>query len=232
MNILQKFMVIGLVVCGLASCASPPKKYPDFLPETASLMVVLGTVEPGGYFPDFPECKDPGVICMDPPPFWFTVHVKSEVYGKNIPTRIVAATTSHMGMDQFESINSESLLILLLRSGRDFVMPRYAFADLVKNNQGEWYLVVRMKDPIWWLPCSISQLREEIVPSDFPAELLIPLEDASLHVDENPELFRVTALGAMPLYAVSVERLGAHLRSLQPDIAEMNCSQVDDVNKP
>jgi len=133
------------------------------------------------------------------------------------------ATTSHYGMSELELFGSKPVLISLLTDGNEFVMPRYAMAGLTEDKQGNLYVLVLRQQPIWWLPCSVSTLRQEISPDAFPGDIEIPRNEAAFYIKDSPELFRVTATGATPLYAIPLSSLGAHLDSLAPTASQMAC---------
>ena len=203
--------------------AAPPKQFPIFDRESAKPILVVATVRPGKYLPEFAECSNPDTICMDPPPFWFSARVKSVVHGTKTPSRLDVATTSHYGMSELELLGSQPLLLSLLTNGSEFVMPRYAMAALTEDKQGNLHVLVIRPQPIWWLPCSVTELRQEISPDDFPGDIEIPMDEAEIYTKESPELFRVTATGATPIYAIPVSRIGAHLDSLAPTGSQMAC---------
>jgi hypothetical protein len=223
-RLLPQIAAIAFGLSGSIAFAAPPEKFPAFSRESAKPALVVATVRPGKYLPQFPECSgsDLNTICMDPPPFWFKAKVRSVVHGASIPTRLNVATTSHYGMSELELFD-KPLLISLLTDGNEFVMPRYAMAGLTKDKKGSLYVLVLRQQPIWWLPCSVSDLRQEISPEAFPSDLEIPISEAELYIKDNPELFRVTATGATPIYAIPLSRLAAHLDSLAPTASQMAC---------
>lgn len=223
-RLLSLVAVIVSVFPSLAS-AAPPTKFPTLGRESAEPMVVVATVRPGKYLPQFAECADPNTVCMDPPPFWFKANVVDVVYGKGVPRRLSVATTNHFGMPVMEMFGRKPILISLLTDGREFLMPRYAMGELTRDKSGSFHLVVLRSEPIWWLPCSVSELREEIDSSDFPGNLELPKENAKVYMRDSPALFRATANGAMPLYAIPVARIRAHLASLKPTSSQMVCER-------
>ena len=223
-RLLPQLAAIALTLNGPIAFAAPPKQFPAFPRESAMPALVVATVRPGKYLPQFPECSGSNLntICMDPPPFWFKAKVESVVFGASLPTRLNVATTSHYGMSELE-LFEQPLLISLLTDGKEFVMPRYAMTGLTQDKQGNLYVLVLRQQPIWWLPCSVSTLRQEISPDAFPDDLNIPRDEAELYIKDSPELFRVTATGATPIYAISISRLGAHMDSLAPTASQMTC---------
>lgn len=222
-KLLPRLAAITLGFSVPIACAAPPKHFPAFTRESAKPVLVVATVRPGKYLPEFSECSNPNTICMDPPPFWFKARVMSVVHGTSTQRRLNVATTSHYGMSELELLGSQPLLISLLTDGNEFVMPRYAMAGLTEDKQGNLYMLVLRSQPIWWLPCSVAGLRQEISLDDFPGDIEIPKDEAEIYVKDSPELFRVTATGATPIYAIPVSSIGAHLDSFAPTGSQMAC---------
>lgn len=85
-------------------------------------------------------------------------------------------------------------------------------------------MLIISSDPISWLPCSISDLKEEIISDDFASSLEIPEDEiGGYRVEKFPEYFRRTATGAIPRYAIAISKLGVHLNHLNPTSAQMLC---------
>lgn len=216
-------VAVVVIVSACAVHAPPPAEFPSFDQESAIPIVAVATVRPGEYLPQFPVCSKPNTICMDPPPFWFNARIMRLVHGPTIPTNLGVATTSHYGMSELELIGAEPILLYLLTDGNDFIMPRYAMAGLTKDNEGALHILVLRSPPIWWLPCSISELRREIDPQEFPADIEIPREDMEFYLDEHPNLFRQTNTGAVPRFAIRLDSISAHLDVLAPSSSRMTC---------
>lgn len=213
--------VPGLVAS--AAVAGPPDHFPDIPIKSAQPLLVVASVKSGDYLPQFPECSKPDILCMDPPPFWFKAKIDSSVYGSPVPSRLNVATTSHYGMSRWADYGKQRFLVSLLTDGRDFIMPRYAMAELTEDNTGNLHLLVLQKQPIWWLPCSVWALRTEISAKDFPATLEIPELESDFYVDEVPELFHRTGSGIVPRYAIPVTVLATDLRAVSPETLKTGC---------
>jgi hypothetical protein len=224
-RLLPPLVAIALGLSGSIAFAAPPKQFPTFNRDSAKPALVVATVRPGKYLPQSSECSgsDLNTICLDPPPFWFKARIKSVIHGASTPPRLNVATTSHYGMSELELLASQPLLISLLTDGNEFVMPRYAMTGLTEDKQGNLYVFVLRQQPIWWLPCSVSNLRQEISPGAFSSDIEIPRDQADIYIKDSPELFRVTATGATPIYAIPLSRIGAHLDSLAPSASQMAC---------
>lgn len=218
---IPRLAAILLGLAGSRAIAAPPAHYPEFSRESAAPMVVVATVKPGKELPQFDDCGKPTVVCIDPPPFWFKASIQSVVYGKRLPRSLNVATTNHFGMAEYELFKSASFLLLVLSDGKEFVMPRYAMEGVFKDKRRHFHMPVYQPAPIFWLPCSVTSLRERISQDDFDEDLAIPQD--SYQVRNNPELFQITAKGAVPLYGVSLARLAVHLDSLAPTAAQMWC---------
>lgn len=208
-----------------AANADAPDSFPDIRTESARPLLVVASVRPGAYLPQFPECSKPDTLCMDPPPFWFKAKIDSVVYGGRVPARLNVATASHYGMSRWADFGAQRFLVSLLTDGRDFIMPRYAMAELTEDNAGNLHLIVLHKQPIWWLPCSAWALRTEISAKDFPATLEIPEQESDYYTDDVPELFRRTGSGIVPRFAIPIAQLATHLRAISPESLKAGCRQ-------
>lgn len=225
MKHLPSLAVVALALSVSAIGGEAPHEFPNFQRENATPLLIVGTVRPGKYLPQFGECADPDTVCMDPPPFWYEVEVSAFVHGAGVSKPIAVATTSHYGMSEFEHYARTPFLISLLTDGTNFVMPRYAMAGLVADSSGELHLLVLRTQPLHWLPCSAWDLREEIPTEDFSEDLVIPAEDAQRYVEDNPDLFREVQNGWVPRYSIRLMSLSTHLSLLAPTSAQMRCEQ-------
>jgi hypothetical protein len=186
-------------------------------------VVVVAELSPGHYLAQFEECERPNTICMDPPPFRFNANVITTLYGEPPPSRLQPATTSHYGMPD-RAPKPQAQLLLLHGDGRDYVMPRYASADLARNRAGDFHLLLWRPAPPWWLPCSVAELREEVRAEDFSRDLRIPPEQFHPDDDQEKQAYVMQADGsAFPRHAIAVSRLGEHLRELRPGVKDMRC---------
>ncbi len=199
----------------LAGCAGmrPPQTFPDVDWKASQGVVVVARTQPGGYLPQFPACLKPDVLCMDPPPFWFRARILDVVFGSIGRTSIVAATTSHYGMEQFGQHGKASLIRLAV-AGSAIVMPRYAEAVLHADRSGALFIVLDDPDPIWWLPCSVVETVVDIDPGQFADDLLIPADFLSEdEIARRGSFLHRTDTGFSPRKAIPVSGLEQHLRS-------------------
>jgi hypothetical protein len=186
-------------------------------------IVVVAELRAGQYLPQSPECAKPDIICMDPPPFWFSAKIMSTVYGESPPVAIHVTTGSHFGMGEYERMEAPQL-VLLRTNGEKFVMPRYAKAPLIRAKDGKLYLRTFRKPTLSWLPCETASLREEIYPANFEGDGLEIEKDAfsNYRVETNPTMYRITRTGAWPRYAIPVDRLREFLAASGPEV-ELAC---------
>lgn len=214
------FLAAVALALSLISCARVeiPRAFPSIDDDTATISIVVATLVPGDYLPQFATCQEPNAVCMDPAPFWFRAHVRYTVYGKPAPRMVVAATTHHFGIDGFRLHGDQPQLVLLKTDGRSFLMPRYARVKLVANDAGELFVMVWDAAPVHWLPSSIMDLRQEIDPADFPKDLEIPIDDLAADLRENPAYLNITKAGARPRYGIAVSRLQSYLNATKPTL--------------
>ncbi len=213
---------------GTAAAMPPPTSYPGFAPEKATQLLLVGSEQPGAYLPQFSQCDGVNVLCMDPPPFWIRMRVLSVVHGPapNLQ-ELAVASTSHYGMtgDGIPEKQRDKVVFLYdVRSdGQWFVMPRYAKARLFRGRDGEQYLPLTA-DPVYWLPCSIQQVKQEVSGIRQLRDARIPQDYWDVrHVREQPQWYVVSGDTAWPRYWVSMTRLRAHLATVPAE--EMHCER-------
>jgi hypothetical protein len=201
-------------------------RYPEFALDKAQSAVVVARFHAPRNLPQFADCGDPDVICMDPAPFAMDATVLSTVHGNPVPGSIEVATTSHYGASSFER-DAGPYLAWVVTDGRDYVLRRYAAAKLDADRLGQLHVVLRGEHLPWFLPCSIDGLKREIVDGDFPDGIEIPtaqMEDEGIAPGDSQ--YRMTATGAMPRWSIPVAALREHLAALPVD-APMACARTD-----
>ena len=74
---------LSLLILSSTAVAIPPdpSSFPEFSLSDATPHLIIATVSAGKYLPEFAECGKPDVICIDPPPFWFSARIAKLVYG-------------------------------------------------------------------------------------------------------------------------------------------------------
>jgi hypothetical protein len=208
----------------VAAHGEPPATYPSFKGQQTSKLYVAAKVGAGTSLPQFKSTCPEGSVCisLNPPPFWFEVDVLQPVYGKETPKKFYGATVSHYGAVGFGT--GKPVLARFETNGSDFIMSRYGFTPLASKKNGELYLILRSDRPLHWLPCTIASLQEEIAAVDFVDELVYSsmLLD-SYEVETFPKMYRLTDKIAIPRYAISINRLHAHLRELAPSDDQLDC---------
>lgn len=223
-----KLLFSALLILPVVSQSQTGKVWPTFNDKLAKPLLVVADIAPGEYFarpPKSAKCSEPNIVCidMDPPPFSLIATVRSSVYGGDVKDKIELITTSHYGMGEFEK-GLNTFLVKIKTDGQHFMMPRYAKKKLIRNKNDDLYLLIYSSDPIWWLPCSVTDLKEEISSDAFASSLEIPeVEFAANRVEKFPEYFRLTATGAIPRYAIAISKLSAHLHQLNPTNSQMSC---------
>lgn len=205
-----------IVVASLlvASCASLPDTYPE-LDETrttdAVAAVRFGT---GAHLRQFPECSEPDVICMDPPPFRLRARVVAQLYGPPLPRTLWFASTSHYGIPRHDAGRLQ--LVHLVSDGDTHVMPRYHRDEVGRDASGELMMPVYPHE-IPWLPCGTHAIRVEAdfrMPRDRFSEPASPylLEQAK----EHPEFYIADRTHVRPRYGIRMDDLAKFLSDRQP----------------
>ena len=228
--VFTRLMLVAVVIIVVASTftvnAEEPVKFPSFDDANAKPLLVIGTIWSGKYLPAFAECQKPGVICIDPPPFWFELKVNTVVHGDLEASSLAVATTSHYGMEDFVwYFENEQMLVLVLTDGTVFKMPRYARASVTADKAGVPHLLVLDNSPISWLPCSISTLKKAVDPKSFSDEILYSakdVEDLDFSSEKLANFVKVPG-GWSPKYAIAVKDLSDHLKAIAPSAAQMEC---------
>ncbi|MGG6463668.1 hypothetical protein [Solilutibacter silvestris] len=208
-------MLLSLIIAAKIASSQPPKEFPKFDRKTAQPIVLKATLEAGAYLPESPECSRPidkdgklGFICMDPPPFWVSAKRLLPVYGDLDANSILLFTTSHYGMERIiDSPQAKPRLLLVLRHGDDYVMPRYAQAIVLTSRSGEDFIPYSDSMPIWWLPCSVADLRIPLDPQDFPSQ-------------GWSDFYSVKAF---PKFGIPLKKISEQLARLKPSAAQITC---------
>ena len=207
----------ALAAFALSGCASTPRAFPKIDEGDSPPLVVAGKVVDVRWLPQFPECFDPEIICMDSPPFELVIEVRSVVYGKLSANRVIAATTSHYGARMYHAQPQPLRLFHLVTDGEDYVMPRYENVPLVRDVKGVPLLPVLGRGIDSWLPCEIVEARQ---PAEFPASLQY---DRSPWKDDDPELLVIDGDTVRPLTGISLPDLRAWFAKTRPTPAAMEC---------
>ena len=219
---------IALLIHPAVSQSQTERVLPTFDEKLAKPLLVVADLAPGAYFakpPKSAKCSQPNVVCidMDPPPFSLVATVSSLIYGSSAQQKIELITGSHYGMGEYREGQS-TVLVMIKTDGQNFIMPRYAKKKLIRNKKNDLYILIFNSDPISWLPCSVSELKEEIFSDKFESLLEIPEgEFGGYRIEKFPEYFHRTATAAIPRYAIAISKLGAHLNRLKPTNTQMSC---------
>lgn len=214
---------------GLAGCKTwvAPVDFPDFKYVDAKPLVVVADVRPGGYLPEFDECKRKDVICLHDP-LWLKVTVREALYGQAPASRMIVTTTSHYGLDDYESNHAPRLMLLTVGPHGDVSMPTYANYALARRSDGTWFLPADISNVAWFLPCSITALQEPIDPKQFPSSLAMDPEEDTYRIEQNPELFQTLDGKIYPRYAIAIPRIRDTLNRERPQATAMECEWTID----
>jgi hypothetical protein len=223
-----KILLIALSICPVVSQSQTERVLPTFDEKLAKPLLLVADLGPGEYFarpPKSAKCSEPNIVCidMDPPPFSLMATVKSSVYGGDVQDKIELIVHSHYGKREYEK-GLNSVLVMIKTDGQSFRMGRYAKKQLIRNKKDDLYMLIFDSNPIWWLPCSVPGLKEEISSDEFASSIEIPENEfGAYRIEKFPEYFRRTATGAIPRYAIAISKLSAHLHQLNPTNAQMSC---------
>ena len=217
--------ILLLAAAGVAT--EPPfSAFPGFPRQGALPSVVAVEVQEQGYLPQFPECEDPNLICMDPPPTWFRARVLRRLSGVGPDDSFHAATTSHYGATLVEGDEPHIWLMRLESDGELFRMPRYQSAPLHRDGAGRLHLVLHHDWPIVWLPCEVMQLREPVEDALLAAQTARPLHDFQEDdIEAGLPMHEAVDDLAVPRYSLPLDRL-AHWLAAHPE-AELSCPPDD-----
>lgn len=229
--------VLFALALAVAACAGPSASGQERLVEalgmrfsTTKPVLVVGSLARGDYLPQDEECARPGVICMDPPPFWFRLRVRDVVHGAIGARSLRVVTTSHYGMMDFDARakrgrEEAQYLVLLRTDGTHFAMPRYAMRDLRELPRRGLYFPIA-DHPLHWLPCSVDTLREPIPPeADEAASKGMAFTAAGMAMPRR-EIDRMGGNEA-PGEGIFIDALREHLAKRPSESIEWSCEYDD-----
>jgi hypothetical protein len=211
MNHLAAFILTGTL---LASCVATPEPFPNIDESVTKDIVAVVRFQGATYLQEFPECNDPDIICMDPPPFKMKAEVIEQIFGPRLPRFISFYSTSHYGIPPAREDALE--LVHLVSDGTAYLMPRY-HSVLVGEDSGGELVIPAHPDEIYWLPCGTDALKSEVnfkYPRDRfsqPTEYL-----PQKWLNEHPEYLVSNGKSARLRYGIEVDKLSQFLNSLQP----------------
>lgn len=133
----------------------------------------------------------------------------------------------HLGMKEYAQPNR--FLVILKTDGNHVVIPRYAIYELLGGKKGELYLLVTSDHPIRYLPCAVTDLKQEISSDDTDQLPITELKDVnpdSFLAKNIAKYYRVTADHISPKFAISMSALRAHFEKLMSFEAAMFCKSV------
>lgn len=210
-----------LLGCATAT-AAPPAQFPDLGEDGVRDAFAVVTFAEGGELPQFPQCAEPDVVCMDPPPFWLDTRVAQAIAG-TLPARIELATTAHMGMPIYTG-HGRAMFAWIRSDGRAYQMPRYAAAFVHRRADGSWVIPVTGELP-GWLPCEAMARRMELDPKELDAVVAVPREAEHYAEAMASGIYVDSPAGAMPRYGIPVSAIADLLPTQGHRFREASCAQ-------
>ncbi|MBW8368231.1 MAG: hypothetical protein K0M70_10275 [Arenimonas sp.] len=222
---LRRHLCLALLAILATACAhrGAPAVYPDLDAAQARPSLVVTRFLGTGELPAYPECASKDVLCMDPAPTWIKLQARETVYGASPPGTFFASTTSHGGRIDAYGTPRKPMLMLLLAQENNWVMVRYARANLDTDSQRQLHVVLNNSGP-YWLPCSVRELREDITDPVLAHASRITREDyEQWHAESHADSYRVEGQFAYPRYSLPIARLQAHLAGKALSAADFTC---------
>lgn len=217
---MHRSYILYLIIVILSSgCTTALSEYPDVNYSQWSPSILIATPMKGRYLKAFKECSNDENICMDPPPQAIEYDVISQVYGKEVPSYIETATTSHYGLESYDFINQEPELILIGSKNGQYVLPRYHRLRLAKLSSGEYAVPIFDGDELWWLPCSIKKY---IKLAQFRSSIGISVEDAYDDLKKSKYVYLNKGV-YIPAYAISIKDIRSYLAIKEPLFKQFEC---------
>ena len=216
-----------LAIFLLLACTSTPKHFYDIPVDRRIPLLIVGETESSRYMAQFDDCfqSDPKTgletICLDPPPFELRINVLDSVFGPPIPPYLVAETTSHFGSRPYVESNQRLRLYLLVTDGASYIMPRYNTAVLKEDWSGRLAVPIWWTHQLWWLPCGVESLAQEIHFERDAAESADRIGKQPL--EENPAWFQVVGSRVIPKRGVYVDEIRNYLKRVSPKGSDMAC---------
>jgi hypothetical protein len=176
-------VLTATVISVTPTCRTVDRPYPVLDEARTREIVVVGHFSRGAYLPENPRCggvqpDGTELICLDPPPMRLSFNLSKTLYGAALPATFDVFTTSHYGLDPMEFGEAYPYLILIETDGQSYVMPRYQFRDLARDDRG------RLALPSWpdgylpsWLPCELSAAEKPIALTGPRSRIRIALKE-------------------------------------------------------
>lgn len=224
MPVVQPAAFLAPLLAVAQALAPPFPAYPGLDPSSTRHVLVVAEVIEQQYLPDFPECAQKNVICMDPPPTWFRARVLQRVHADAPSVEFFAATTDHFGITLLppEGEAPSPRLMLLATDGRGMLMPRYANEIVARDSRGGFHLVMHDDDTAPWLPCGLWDLVEPIDDAGLARSAALDRSDYADDMTWDPEFFTVDPSFAHPRFSIPVARLALRVADAD-DAAGSGC---------
>lgn len=221
----------GGIACLLTALANiaiaqPIPEYPRIDGDEARYSLAVVEVLEEDYLPPFPECGNPDVVCMDPPPTWFRGRVLAPVHGDAPSAEFIAATTNHMGpgLGPEEGAEPVPRLMVLMSDGRSMVMPRYASGELHRDASGGFHLVIWDDFVHGWLPCGATAAIAPISDETLARAAAVPRERFWTGQEGLDSAFVRERDGmVIPRFSIPITQLRAWLAQATSLPADLSC---------
>ncbi|GAB2512529.1 hypothetical protein [Lysobacter humi (ex Lee et al. 2017)] len=213
-------LTLALLFGAAHASAAPPAEFPNLGEDGVRDAFAVVTFAEGGEFPQFPQCAEPDVVCMDPPPFWLDTRVEQTIAG-TLPPRLELATTAHFGMARYTT-EPRPMFVWIRSDGRAYQMPRYAAAYVQRRADGSW-VIPATGDLPGWLPCEAMTRRIELDPKELDAAIAVPRDSERYAEALGSGTYVDTPAGAMPRYGIPVAALADLLPAQGYRFRESSC---------
>ncbi len=178
------------------------------------------------------NCLSGEYICIDidPPPLGFEYNIIKLIYGPSLPKTVEVATTSHIGIELYNTNKkTKKYPVLMVIGSKDdnYILPRNHVGPIVKLVDGNYVVPIDPfygENTLWWFPCYITQ---EIKPIQFGESIesfSIPLEEAS---DEELKSKYAKIIGdkVVPTHGIYLKDIKAYLEKNAPKIEDFECDR-------
>lgn len=210
-NNARSFSAFALALPAYAICG--PAEYPMLDWDKARVHVIVANLAPGGNLALPAKASEPGsVTIVLNPAVWFRADVQSMVYGDALASSFEVATLSHWGLDPIKA-STHPALIAVAADGDRYVMPNRAMAKLGNGPRGALFVPVLSNSELHWLPCAVFDMKEEIGEEYMSTFTYLANHNHFDYAKSHPELYRISAAGAVPRYGVFIDKIARVLRT-------------------
>lgn len=226
---MRVLLAAGLWLLALEA-ATAPVPAPALDPARTRPVVVVAQFESvAAQYAENPECRDPNVWCLDPPPFAMRLRVLEHVWGPRQPRHLEVIVTDHMGQMMYPQADPTRWLVFLLTDGKATWMRRYARTPVYDSTRDGHVLAGATR--VGWLPCEVRRPR----PMNFRqrgVDVRVDIRDFS--PEDRAELVESMIFdgdvarprpGYWPTVGQPVRALARALRRSAPTLDQMHCEE-------